>query len=174
MVCVSFFLNRLVEQFHVRCLAQQLSPAPHSTIRRDLIVLHTLTRGDQRRVAHRIVGRILHHVFRFGHQRRHHLALHRFGLAGRLVQNLFEAGHVFVRLLQMRLKSLFQLCVRRLVDHLRQRLRNLLLGRQQHLQLVDVQLAKIVDVRGKDLHVFLLCPGGLGRPLKRPQHPLLL
>jgi hypothetical protein len=58
----------------------------------------------------------------------------------------------------MRLEGLLQLNVCRLVDHRGQRLGNLLFGRQERLQLVEVQLAKIVEIRGKHLHN--QAPGG--------------
>jgi hypothetical protein len=61
----------------------------------------------------------------------------------------FEAPDLLLRLAQVRLEALLELRIRRFADHLRQGLRDLLLGVVDILQLVHEKIIERLDVGRK-------------------------
>ena len=61
-------------------------------------------------------------------------------------EDLLDHPDLLLGLAEMRLESLFQLRIRRLRDHLRQRLRDLLLGVIYVLEGVDEEIVERLDV----------------------------
>jgi hypothetical protein len=78
---------------------------------------------------------------------------------------LFQAGHLILRLAQMTLKTLLELWIARLFDHLGQCLQDLLFGIVDVTQGMHEKVVHILDVLREEAHdvsPWSWCKGALG------------
>ena len=93
-------------------------------------------------------------------------AIDRLGLGAVHLEHLLQPLHVVLGLVEMGLEALLELRVGRLLDHLRQRFHDLLLGVVDVLQLMHEQVVHGLDVFGKQSHCGHPCV--LGTCRRRP------
>ncbi len=125
MIGVAFFLDGLVQKLCTSRLAKQSGKMADRSINRNFVVLYPLCRRNQRRVLHKRVPGILHHVFGFGYQcmsrlafdgaRRRNARINALDMRQEFLQTL----HVLFGLLVMRTKGLLQFLICGRVGHIR-------------------------------------------------------
>jgi hypothetical protein len=143
-VGASFLSYGLIQKLDMRCVSYNLCKAADSAVSYNLIAFDALRCGNQRSVSYGFVESILDHVVTLFHERGHDLALNRFGLSGNLSEDLFDPQDLNFRVLEVRPEHLLELRIGCLLDHLWHCLFNLLLCREKHLQLIDVEPAKTI------------------------------
>src|SRR5262249_6839626 len=79
-------------------------------------------------------------------------ALDAFGRFAQQVEDLLQALDLVLCLTEVRIKPLLELRVRRLLDHDRQRLRDLIFGVVNILQRVQEEVVKVLDIVRKQTH----------------------
>src|SRR5215475_681482 len=147
-----FLVQRLLQQARAIVTAKLPRPCDQAAIACDLIMLGRLRRVDQRGIQHGLVGdfaRSLVSLLDDAVDRRTVDRLHRKTMH---LEDLLEPLDVSLCFLEMRQKALFQLGIRGLVRHLRQRLHQLLLCIVDVLQLVREQVIHGLDVFGEQSH----------------------
>lgn len=100
-----FLVQRLLEQRRGFAFAQQFGPGSDAAIRRDLIVLDTLSSRDESRVHHFALEILVHDFFAFLYEALHACAFLAGGLFVKSVKNFFEALDVPLGLFEMGLEA---------------------------------------------------------------------
>jgi hypothetical protein len=80
------------------------------------------------------------------------------------LENLLEAFDLLLGLGQMRLEALLQFRIRRVRNHLRQSLGDLVLGVINVLDLMHEEIVERFDVAGEETHVMFLSLWGASSP----------
>src|SRR5215831_5999367 len=154
MVGMAFFLDGLVQQRRMLGFTQNLRPAADRSVGSDFIMLHALRRGDQRNISHGHVCRVLDQVFSLCHQRCQYFALDWIGLLDFVIQDLLQPRSVNARFLEVGLKRLFQLNVRRFLNHRRQSFDDLIFRGKQHPQLVTIKAPQGLKIGREKFHLY--------------------
>jgi len=119
-------------------------------------MLDRLRGGEHRGVEDLLVGHLAHDLLSLVQDAVHRGAVHALDLLAVHLEDLLQALHLSLGLAQVCLERLLELGRARLLDHLRQRLQDLVLGVVDVLQRVDEQVVHGLDVLGEHAHRFLL------------------
>src|SRR3954447_23975063 len=151
-----FFLVQIgVEETNDVVVPEFFRPGDQCAVTGDLVMLDGLRGSHDRSVEHGLVLDFARGRVGFLDQAVDRRAVGARGLFAELVEHLLEPLDLLIGFLQMALEALRKIAVGRQVNHLRQRLGDLLFGVIHILQPVQQQIVHRLDVFRKQSHVFL-------------------
>src|SRR5437588_696941 len=127
-------------------MTELFGPGNQRAVAADLVVFDSLRARDDRRIEHSLVSYLAGYFFGFLDQTINGRALGTARLLLELQKHLVQPLDLLIGLLEMRLQTGREIAVGRLIDHLRQRLRDLLLCIINILQAVQEQAVHCLDV----------------------------
>src|SRR5688500_17078942 len=147
-VRLSFFLQTLLEQIGGAVVPELLGVCPGHAVAGHLVVLDSLRGGDDAGMEDVGLGVLLEERSALLDQPRHPLALVASGTELRPGEDLFEPRYLPLRRRQVVAERFLEILVVGGLDHLGERLDELLLGAVEILELVDVELGQRIEVHG--------------------------
>ena len=127
-------------------------PGDQRAVARDLVVLHRLRGGDEAGIHHVLVVDLADQILAFLQDAVDRRALLALRIGVHQLEHLAQPVHLAFRFGQMLLEARAQLRVRRLLDHVGQRLHDLVLGVIEVLQPVHEQVVEVLDVLAEESH----------------------